>query len=86
MTVYRGARAGATRIFCNQLNIDADSLAPVIQQYGEMVSQDMGFVAGDDSVSSSVAQFMGFRTNWAGLTPSTKEQDVWILHTKKSGF
>ena len=86
MTVYRGARSGATRIFCNQLNIDADSLAPVIQQYGEMVSQDIGFVAGDDSVSSSVAQFMGFRTNWAGLTPSTKEQDVWILHTKKSGF
>jgi len=86
MTVYRGARAGATRIFCEQLNIDADSLAPVIQQYGEMVSQDTGSVAGDDSVSFSVAQCMNFRTNWAGLTPCTKEQDVWILHTKKSGF
>lgn len=88
MTVYRGARDGSTQIFCKKLNIDADSLAPVIQQYGEMVTQvqDMGFVAGDDSVSSSVAQFMGFRTNWAGLTPSTKEKDVWILHTKKSGF
>jgi hypothetical protein len=86
MTVYRGARAGATRIFCKQLNIDADRLAPVIQQYEEVVSQDTGSVAGDDSVSSSVAHCMGFRTNWAGLTPSTNEQDVWILHTKKSGF
>ena len=85
MTVYRGARAGATRIFCKQLNIDADRLVPVIQQYEEMVSQDTGSVAGDDSTSSSVAQSMDFRTNWAGLTPSTKEQDVWILHTKKSG-
>ena len=51
----------------NQLNIDADSLrlAPIIQQYGEMVNQGMESVAGDDSVSSSVAQSMGFRTNWA---------------------
>ena len=85
MTVYRGARAGATRIFCKHLNIDADRLVPVIEQYGGMVSQDMGSIAGDDSVSFSVAQYMDFRTNWAGLTPSTKDRDVWILHTKKSG-
>ena len=84
MAVYRGARAGATRIFCKHLNMDADRLVPVIEQYGEMVSQDTGSVAGDDSVSFSVAQYMDFRTNWAGLTPSTKERDVWILHTKKS--
>jgi hypothetical protein len=83
--VYRGARAGATRIFCKDLNIDADLLEPVIQQYWEMVSQDAGSVSGDDTVSLDVARCMDFRTNWAGLTPSTKEQDVWILHTKKSG-
>lgn len=82
--VYRAARAGATRFFCKDLNIDSNLLEPVIQQYGEMVSQDTGSVAGDDSVSSNVARYMDFRTNWAGLTPSTKERDVWILHTKKS--
>ena len=85
-TVYRGARDGATRIYCKNFDIDADRLAPVIQQYGEMVSQDTGSIAGDDTVSFSVAQCMNFRTNWAGLTPSTKERDVWILHTKKSGL
>ena len=84
-TVYTGARAGATRIFCKHLNIDADRLAPVIMQYGEIISLDTGSIAGDDSTSFSVAQYMDFRTNWAGLTPSTKERDVWILHTKKSG-
>jgi hypothetical protein len=85
MAVYKSARAGATRIFCRLINIDADCLAPVIQQYGDIVSQDTGSIAGDDTVSFSVSQYMDFRTNWAGLTPSTKEQDVWILHTKKSG-
>ena len=86
MSVYRGAREGATHFFCKDLNIDADRLLPFIQQqYGEMVSQDTGSVAGDDSVSFNVARYMDFRTNWAGLTPSTTEQDIWILHTKKSG-
>ena len=82
-----GARAGATFIFCEYLliNIDADCLVPFIQQYGEMVSQDTGSFAGDDSVSFNVAQYMDFRTNWAGLKASTTEQDVWISHTKKSG-
>lgn len=85
MSVYKAARDGATRIYCKHLNIDADCLAPVIQQYGEMASQDTGSIAGDDTTSSSVSQYMDFRTNWAGLTPSTKERDVWILHTKKTG-
>lgn len=85
--VYRAARAGATRIFCEHLNIDAELLAPVIQQYGEIARQDTGSITGDDTVSFSVGQYMDFRTIWAGLTPSTKEPDVWILHTKKSkGF
>jgi hypothetical protein len=82
--VYRAARAGATRTFCEHLNIDLELLAPVIQQYGEMASQDTGSITGDDTVSFSVGQYMNFRTNWAGLTPSTKERDVWILHTKRS--
>ena len=82
--VYKAARAGATRIFCEHLNIDAELLAPAIEQYGEMVSQDAGPITGDDTVSFSVSQYMDFRTSWAGLTPSTKERDVWILHTKKS--
>ena len=85
MSVYSGARAGATRIYCKHLNIDADRLVPVILQYGEMVSQDMGVIAGDDTTSFNVAEYMDFRTNWAGLTPSMNERDVWILHTKKSG-
>jgi len=85
MAVYKAARAGATRTFCEQINIDADRLLPVILQYEEMVSQDTGSIAGDDTASSSVSLYMNFRTNWAGLTPSTKERDVWILHTKKSG-
>lgn len=86
MAVYKAARAGATRILCEHLNIDADLLAPTIEQYREMVSQDTGPLTGDDTVSFSVGQYMNFRTNWAGLTPSTKERDVWILHTKKSGI
>ena len=85
MAVYKAARAGATRIFCEQLKIDMNLLAPVIQRYGEMASQDTGSITGDDTVSFSVAQYMNFRTVWAGLTPSTKECDIWILHTKKSG-
>ena len=85
MAVYRAARAGATRIFCEHLNINVDLLAPVIQQYEEIARQDTGSITGDDTVSFSVSQYMDFRTNWAGLTPSTKERDVWILHTKKSG-
>jgi len=85
MAVYKAARAGATRTFCEHLHIDLDLLAPAIQQYGEMVSQDTGPITGDDTVSFSVSQYMNFRTHWAGLTPSTKERDVWILHTKKAG-
>ncbi|KAF8816810.1 hypothetical protein BYT27DRAFT_7181278 [Phlegmacium glaucopus] len=86
MAVYKAARAGATRIFCEHLNIDTELLAPAMQEYGEMVNQDTGPMTGDDTVSFSVSQYMNFRTNWAGLTPSTKERDVWILHTKTSGF
>lgn len=85
MAVYKAARAGATRIFCEHLNIDIDLLAPAIQRYGEVASQDTGSITGDDTVSFSVGQYMDFRTTWSGLTPSTKERDVWILHTKKSG-
>ena len=85
MAVYKAARAGATQSFCEQLNIDMNLLAPVIQQYGEMASQDKGCITGDDTVSFSVGQYMGFRTVWAGLTPSMKERDIWILHTKKTG-
>jgi len=83
--VYKAARAGATQNFCEQLNIDMNLLAPVIQRYGEIASQDTGYIKGDDTVSFSVGQYMGFRTVWAGLTPSTKERDIWILHTKKTG-
>lgn len=85
MAVYKAARAGATRVFCEHLNIDADLLVPAIHQYEGMAMQDTGSISGDDTVSFSVGQYMDFRTNWAGLTPSMKERDVWILHTKKSG-
>ena len=84
MAVYKAARAGATQVFCEQLNIDADLLAPAVQHYGTIVSQETGPITGDDTVSFSVGQYMDFRTIWAGLTPSTKEKDIWILHTKKS--
>ncbi|PPQ93547.1 hypothetical protein CVT25_000287 [Psilocybe cyanescens] len=86
--IYTGARRCATEQLCLAFNIDPRiSGASAITNYGQLVRRDAragarGPAMGEDGVSSNVRASMAFRTRWAGLAPSRREQDVWLLHTR----
>ncbi|KAF8156082.1 hypothetical protein B0H34DRAFT_716102 [Crassisporium funariophilum] len=79
--VYSGARAGATEMFCNASGVLPLLMESRLSDYSQLAIHSSGPKMGEDEVSSDVCSCLNFKTRWAGLTPSTTESDVWILHT-----
>lgn len=48
-------------------------LDPHQQQHG---------LGSDSQIQMAVSRLLGQRTRWAGLSPSSSEPDVWVLHVK----